>query len=36
MYIEKKIKLRDINYYVRVELEYRKNENNKFELKLKL
>ena len=28
MYIEKKVKLRDINYYIRVDLNYEKNSKN--------
>ena len=35
MYIEKRVKLRDINYYIRVELEYKRNENDIVLLKIK-
>lgn len=35
MYIEKRVKLRDINYYIRVELEYKRNENDVVLLKIK-
>lgn len=35
MYIEKRVKLRDINYYIRVELEYRKDENDFVMLRMK-
>lgn len=35
MYIEKRVKLRDINYYIRVELEYKRDENDNILLRMK-
>lgn len=35
MYIEKRVKLRDINYYVRVELEYKRENNDLVLLRMK-
>lgn len=35
MYIEKRVKLRDINYYIRVELEYKRDENDHVLLRMK-
>lgn len=35
MYIEKRVKLRDINYYIKVELKYKRDENDHVLLRIK-